>query len=333
MRLSYTEEAIVEDRVKPDEPPATEQSVVEALLAKVPWPEGDAGLDDETLAAWVEGALSEPEQDAVEARLAEWPQGRAWMAEVRASRETAEPAPQEAASPPSVFRQTAWMPIAAAAMLLVAFGIAKFMGGFEGTGETPESPALADTVAQLQAEHDELFGDFSVLSDAFLARRREAERGGLVARRPSHVLRNPKPTFVWTQRDGIEQFHVTLYDSEGRTIWQREARGTTLEWPTEKLLEPGTSYVWEVSGDAGLGEQTARRKFETISEADWRTYRLAGMEILNSKATPLQQDVLIAHFAIRMGLLQEAEQRLRQRTPDGQVDPLTQKTLDYLANQ
>lgn len=85
----------MEDPVIPPDPDAP----LEALLATVPWPEGGADLDDETLAAWAEGGLSDVERDAVEARLAEWPEGRAWMAEVRAALEADAP---EATTAPSV---------------------------------------------------------------------------------------------------------------------------------------------------------------------------------------------------------------------------------------
>lgn len=324
----------MEDRVKPDEPHPIDRSAVEALLAHVPWPEGDAGLDDETLAAWAEGALSDAERDAVEARLAQWSEGRTWMSAVQASRDLDEPA-VAARTAPAPSRRAAWLPLAAAAMLVAAFGVALAMGGFD----RPAEPTLAQTVASLRADHPDLFGDFTLLDETFLSARRETERGGLVANKPHHTISATRPRFTWSQRDGIEQFDVTLYDAEGRTIWTRQVEQAELDYPDdEQQLTPGTSYVWEVAGDAGLGALTSRRKFDTWTAPMRERFGDALNTVRRSGAPDTQQNLVLAHFAIRLGLLQKAEDvvsadALSIGGPANPLEPLVQQVLEYVAGQ
>ena len=317
----------MEDRVTPlDDSTPGDLAAVEALLARAPWPVDDDALDEETLAAWAEGGLGAAERDAVEARLATWPEGRAWMTAVREAGGIDAPpagAPAAGSAP-----RAPWLPLAAAALLLLAFGTAFWLGAFDA----PSPGTLTETVAKLRTDHADLFRDFNLLTEEQLAGRREAERGGLVALRPHHAVLTTRPTLAWTQRDGMEQVEVALYDGQGRVIWKRTATGNTLPYPDVAALAPGRPYLWEVSGDAGLGHQTARRHFEVAAPERAARFQRA-VAVIKDVAVGERAAVVAAHHAIRQGLLLEAERLLAPWKDREDASPLVAKTLAYVAGQ
>ena len=72
--------------------------------------------------------------------------------------------------------------------------------------------------------------------------------------RIDHVT--PKPDFVgaapakleWTAADGVDSYTITVTNEvDAVLVDYRGARGTSIDWPKQMTLEPGT-YFWRVVG-------------------------------------------------------------------------------------
>ena len=138
----------------------------------------------------------------------------------------------------------------------------------------------------------------------------------------------------------MERVEVTLYDDEGRRLWSRQVEGRWLPYPEdEKLLGLAKSYVWEVSGDAGLGAQTSRRKFSTWKPKTRSDYEGA-VNAIRRGAPSSQRNILLSHYAILLGLFQDAQDVLGPAptaTGPGKeppvTDPLVRRTREFLLGQ
>jgi hypothetical protein len=69
---------------------------------------------------------------------------------------------------------------------------------------------------------------------------------------PRRDFVGPAPARLeWTAVDGVETYHITVVTEIDSVVFQHTgARGTTLEWPAEIALGPGT-YFWRVVGLRG----------------------------------------------------------------------------------
>ncbi len=70
-------------------------------------------------------------------------------------------------------------------------------------------------------------------------------------------------TFIWRPVSEAVEYHLTVTDQVGRTLWTRNTRDTTLLPPLEVALARGFSYFWFVDALLPNGESvtTGTREF------------------------------------------------------------------------
>ena len=69
---------------------------------------------------------------------------------------------------------------------------------------------------------------------------------------PRRDFVGPSPTRLeWTAIDGVDRYNITVITEIDTVVFQQDgARSTSIEWPKEIKLEPGT-YFWRVVGVRG----------------------------------------------------------------------------------
>jgi hypothetical protein len=66
----------------------------------------------------------------------------------------------------------------------------------------------------------------------------------------------------WTMVPGAELYRMTLYQADGRAIYEIETRDTTVAIPDSVHLVSGNSYLWKVEARTGWNRWSASRLFE-----------------------------------------------------------------------
>jgi hypothetical protein len=61
---------------------------------------------------------------------------------------------------------------------------------------------------------------------------------------------------------GAELYRMTLYQADGRAIYEIETRDTTVAIPDSVQLVSGNSYLWKVEARTGWNRWSASRLFE-----------------------------------------------------------------------
>jgi hypothetical protein len=56
--------------------------------------------------------------------------------------------------------------------------------------------------------------------------------------------------FEWTAVNGVDEYAITVENEVDVLLFQGRARGTSLDWPKDNTLDPGT-YFWRVVGIDG----------------------------------------------------------------------------------
>jgi tetratricopeptide (TPR) repeat protein len=128
---------------------------------------------------------------------------------------------------------------------------------------------------------------------------------------PSNTLiRTDRPTFTWIPRKPFDKFIVNLYNSKG-LVWSNKASESTLKFPeTEKGLEPGETYFWNVEGEDLLdNKKSANYKFSVLSFE--KSKEVMDQETLIRKTFNNDSDSSSLHsflgaYYINQGLLQDA---------------------------
>jgi len=128
---------------------------------------------------------------------------------------------------------------------------------------------------------------------------------------PSNTLiRTDRPTFMWIPRKPYDKFIVNLYNSKG-LVWSNKVTENTLKFPdTEKGLEPGETYFWNVEGEDLLdNKKSANYKFSVLSFE--KSKEVMDQESLIRQTFDNDSDSSSLHsflgaFYINQGLLQDA---------------------------
>jgi hypothetical protein len=169
---------------------------------------------------------------------------------------------------------------------------------------------LLRVARELEARHPELFAGFRPLDDAELraACRPRTERGAsdahciaprgkILEARPTFVARSDSSQLQLTRADGTIEWHAPLGppDADGT---RRAA------YPAERAeLAPGRVYLWSVVDPAGLAFCTA--DFEIAGAQESERF-VAARACIEREAPAALRDVLVAHLALRFGLVAEA---------------------------
>jgi len=186
---------------------------------------------------------------------------------------------------------------------------------------------LVRDAERLTAARQELFAGFRPLSREERIAPPTVVRGGVAAGFPAGKLLERRPAFRWRPAPGVTQWVVILRRQEGTLVWEERSRDSSLAYPANRpALEPGGKYLWEVSGHGPLGEERAAQAFTVASEEERAAFEAARGEIARI-AEPRDVSLLTAHYALRRGLLGEAERAARaawQKEPDA---PVVRETL------
>ena len=282
--------------------------------------------DAAALAALAEGRLPPDERAAVEDHVAACDECRRAVAAVAAE---AAPAASSASPAGGARGRVLWMSaIGIAAAVLLAIGWSGF--------RAPETPApstereLASAASDLVAARPELFEGFRPLDHAERsARGTDVERGGLVLRRPVGTVLGDRPTFSWAAVAGAASYSVAVVGEDGRELWRRDARTATLAWPADAPpLARGSAYVGEVSTAGPLGRVEGRRAFRVASDAAGKALEDAKREIA-SRVRPALRPLVLAHYALRKGFLEEAEAAAKEYVAGG-GDPVGAETWSLI---
>ena len=61
----------------------------------------------------------------------------------------------------------------------------------------------------------------------------------------------------WSSVEGATQYRVTVFDEEGGLVWSSETVDTTIAFPADTALDPGTPYWWRVEARVDFDRWTA----------------------------------------------------------------------------
>jgi len=80
------------------------------------------------------------------------------------------------------------------------------------------------------------------------------------------IIKTNRPTFTWIPRKSYDKYIVNLYSSKG-LVWSNKVSENILNFPeSEKELEPGETYFWNVEGEDLLDNiKSANYKFSVLS--------------------------------------------------------------------
>jgi hypothetical protein len=216
-----------------------------------------------------------------------------------------------------------------AALVLLACGAALWAFGRRGTEPADTDERLVAAARDLATSHSDLFGGFSPIGPDERAREvGSRERGGLRLLSPAEVVLSTRPAFAWVAVRGIAEYEVRLEREDGATLFTRTTSRPSIEFPGDVApLEPGARYAWTVGVDAVLGGRTeSRRAFEVASEAAASAFRRAAQAVAGRAPEDLR-DLLVAHWALRRDLLEEAERFARAHVERHPADRAGRETL------
>jgi hypothetical protein len=188
-------------------------------------------------------------------------------------------------------------------------------------------PALLEAVAWLAHERPDLFGDFRPLTSAErLSPPSPALRGGPRLVSPGSTVLEPRPAFRWDSTPGVTQWTVIVREADGTTLWSSAATGSPHAYPSgERDLTRGTTYIWELRARGPLGETSERRGFHVADEAGVLTCENARALIART-SPPGLRPLLMAQFAFRRGLYDEAERAIREFLGESPTDAVGRET-------
>ncbi|MCI0589664.1 MAG: hypothetical protein L0323_22845 [Planctomycetes bacterium] len=179
---------------------------------------------------------------------------------------------------------------------------------------------VASTKALARA-HPELFGDFAPLSRGERLAPLPAVRAGAPSLvYPAGRILETRPTFRWTAGAGEAEREIVLRAAGGAVVHRLRAPASPLEYPADApALEPGGQYSWSLSG--------ADERAFAVETGEERGAFESAVAIIRSQAPAAIRDLLIAHLALRRGLLGEAEKAALDYGEAAPAEPVGRETL------
>jgi len=315
--------------------PPDEERALEFLVSR--FPPGGAGSDPgdcpeaSLLAGLADGTLLPEERHALVRHLAGCEACRRIASELVRGAAGEKERPFGDRSPRR--RRITWPRMAHAAAALVALlGAAWWLRPIREAPASTES-LLRGVAEGLGAERPALFAGFRPLTGKELGARPPVSRGDIALGFPAGELLERRPVFQWRPAPGVTEWRVTLRRQEGNRLWAASSRESTLPYPSNRPeLEPGGKYLWEVVGKGPLGTVEGAQAFAVATEEGRLRFEDARGEIervADRRLVPL----VIAHYAIRRGLLGQAERAARAAWDSDADDPIVRETLVYVLRQ
>ena len=208
------------------------EAMLRAVVSGDPAPEPGPGcLDDELIAAIVDGAVEPSQRERISRHLADCAACRRAVASVAAALEDREVARAAAIAEPPARRRLArfMMPAAAAAaiLFLAVLGRPSQNVANDPTHRAPAATAPSAPVAVAPLG-----------------------TGG----RPASLR--------WQSVAGADRYRVTLYGLDGSVLYAVELRDTAAALPDSVVLAPGRSYRWLVEARTDWNRWSASELFE-----------------------------------------------------------------------
>jgi hypothetical protein len=124
------------------------------------------------------------------------------------------------------------------------------------------------------------------------------------------MVKTNRPSFSWLTKKTYDNCTVTLYDSKG-LVWTKKVTENTMKYPeSEKGLEFGASYFWNVEGDYLLdADKSVNQKFTVLSfeksrEVQENEDTIRNIFKNNPKSSSLHS--ILGAYYIKKGLLGDA---------------------------
>jgi hypothetical protein len=245
--------------------------------------------------------------------------------------------PAAPASPgPSAARGRLWILLALVAGLAVGAWWVFGRSGSGGTGGASAPPARLEDVLTKAAgdvviRHPDLFPGFTPLdAETLKAARPDAAGGGIAAIGPREVVLSTRPTFRW-HASGRAQVHtLALKGADGKEAWSKRIDGVGTPFPADAPeLARGSSWTWSVKARRQTGPVEGTLSFRVAGEEEAKRFE-AQAKAVREIAPASVADLLLAHVALRAGLLEEAERLLVNRAGGKPKPGIEAETLAYV---
>lgn len=185
---------------------------------------GPACLDEDTLGALAEGSLDEPTRSAVLPHVAECARCRSTVASL--SRALADPDLSreiEQVTP----RSRSWRGILVTAILAAAIVMVLLVPPELFRNPAPGTHRAGETIVEVP--------------------------GSLV---PTGVVA-AVDELRWSGVEGAARYRVTLFDRDGRVLFEANPTGASVALPDSVSLLPGTQYLWKVEAQVAAGRSVS----------------------------------------------------------------------------
>jgi len=281
-------------------------------------PEVGSCPDALVLARMAEGRLFAADRDGVERHLVGCESCRAVVTSL--VRETTAAPGLRAVRPRRLVWKLAAAALAASVLLLLG-------RAWKQEAPVTTDASLEEATARLRRAHPDVFGDFRPLS---ATERRSPPspllRGGPRLVAPGATVVDPRPSFRWEPLAGVTAWTVTLRTADGTTVWSETAAGSPHPFPPgERDLPRGSAYLWELRAQGPLGETSEQRGFGVADETALRAFTEAKARIAEASPSALRP-LLLAQFAFRRGLYDEAERAVREFLAYSPTDDVGRET-------
>jgi hypothetical protein len=270
--------------------------------------EGAGLLDEDLVVGYAEGRLSEEERAAVEGLLARDPEARDVLGLARAG-----------ARDRTQGRRRWALPLAAAAVLLVAFGAALWLD------RAPEDALPADGAARLLVLADRLTASHPRAFEGLRARIEASdpvelpplERGGVRVLAPRGEVLGGSPLLRWEPVPGATGYAVRIAPADGQPVFESKSVEAQLRLPTAL---PAGAYVLEVTARTAFGTATGSSPFRRGGEAARREHARA-VAAIEAAAPPEDRALLVVYYAVARERFAEAAAALGRHRSAHPDDP------------
>lgn len=197
-------------------------------------------------------------------------------------------------------------------LIVVAIGLylaLKSCGGGGGPSSGKDGEAVLAAVAgDLAAKSPDLFAGFAPVPRAErLAAQAMVRDGEIEVHGPTEVVLGGRPRFAWVQSGRVRNYDLVLKGADGKTAWKKRIEGFAAPFPADETpLPAGSAWTWEVSGKRSTGTVRGVRTFRVASD-DERTRYEAAVAAVRARPASDRPNLVVAHLALRAGLLAEAE--------------------------
>ncbi|MFO0931888.1 MAG: hypothetical protein U1E39_04170 [Planctomycetota bacterium] len=197
-------------------------------------------------------------------------------------------------------------------LVVVAIGLylaLKSCGGGGGASAGKDGEAVLAAVAgDLAAKSPDLFAGFApVPRGERVAAQAMVRDGEIEVHGPTEVVLGGRPRFAWVQSGRVRNYDLVLKGADGKTAWKKRIEGFAAPFPADEApLPAGSAWTWEVSGKRSTGTVRGVRTFRVATDDERKRYE-AAVAVVRARPASDRPNLVVAHLALRAGLLEEAE--------------------------